>query len=61
MPVALVGGVSGLDNVGVVMLLEGRRLLTNGCLVFGGLVVNRILGSVVLCISICGKVLCIVE
>lgn len=40
MPVALVGGVSGLDNVGVVMLLEGRRLLTNGCLVFGGLVVN---------------------
>lgn len=40
MPVALVGGVSGLDNVVVVMLLEGRRLLANGCLVLGGLVVN---------------------
>lgn len=56
-----VGGVFGLDNVVVVMLLEGRWLLINGCLVFGGLVVNWMFGLVVLCILICGKVFCIVE
>lgn len=59
--VVFVGGVFGLDNVVVVMLLEGRWLLVNGCLVLGGLVVNWIFGLVVLCILICGKVFCIVE
>lgn len=58
MPVALVGGVFDVVEA---TLLEGRRLLTTGCLVFDGSVVKCIFGSVVLCISISGEVFCIVE